>query len=146
MLFMFTGTHNDYHKPSDDEDKINYAGLASITHYAFNLINGVAAETAVPFTKTKIQQTRAVPKYKVTLGIMPSYADTKDGLHVDGVTENRPAAVAGIQQGDIVTKIGDCEIKEVYSYIECLSKIKPGDELPVTIKRGDEEKIVIVKF
>ncbi len=146
VLFMFTGTHEDYHKPSDDEDKINYNGVKLITEYVFNLANTLANEATIPFTKTKIQQGKAVPKYKVTLGIMPSYADSKDGLHIDGVVDNRPASKAGMLAGDVLTKIGKCEIKEVYSYMECLSKINSGDELPVTFKRNGEEKTVMVKF
>ena len=98
------------------------------------------------FTKTKMAQSKAVPKYKVTLGIMPSYADTKDGLHIDGVSENRPAANAGIKSGDILTKIGKCEVKEVYSYMDCLSKVNSGEELPVTVLRDGKEVVMMVKF
>jgi len=146
VLFLFTGTHSDYHKPGDDADKINFTGLKNITQYVFNLANGLAVAENIPFTKTKISQSKAVPKYKVTLGIMPSYADTKDGLHIDGVTEKRPAADAGIEAGDILLKIGTCPVKEVYSYMECLTKINSGDELPVTISREGKEMTMQVKF
>ncbi|MBS1550169.1 MAG: M20/M25/M40 family metallo-hydrolase [Bacteroidetes bacterium] len=146
VLFFFTGTHTDYHKPSDDEDKINYSGVKTITEYVFALANALAAEKEIPFTKTKIQEGKAVPKYKVTLGIMPSYADTKDGLHIDGVVDNRPAALAGIQQGDILKKIGNCEIKEVYTYMDCLSKINAGEEHTVVVIRDGKEIPLKVKF
>lgn len=146
VLFLFTGTHSDYHKPTDDTDKINFTGLKNITSYVFNLANGLAKEQTIPFTKTKISASKAVPKYKVTLGIMPSYADTKDGLHIDGVTEKRPAADAGIQSGDILLKIGKCEVKEVYSYMDCLAKINSGEKLPVLISREGKEIIMEVKF
>lgn len=146
VLFLFTGTHNDYHKPSDDADKINYPGEKVITNYVFNLANALANEKEIPFTKTKVTTTKAVPKYKVTLGIMPSYADSKDGMLIDGVMDNRPAAKAGIEQGDVLTKIGKCEVKEVYSYMDCLAKINSGEEHPVTVKRNGEEKVFNVKF
>ncbi|MBN9337693.1 MAG: M20/M25/M40 family metallo-hydrolase, partial [Chryseobacterium sp.] len=146
VLFFFTGTHNDYHKPSDDADKINYPGEKVITNYVFNLANALANEKEIPFTKTKVTTTKAVPKYKVTLGIMPSYADSKDGMLIDGVMDNRPAAKAGIEQGDVLTKIGKCEVKEVYSYMDCLAKINSGEEHPVTVKRNGEEKVFNVKF
>lgn len=77
---------------------------------------------------------------------MPSYADTKDGLHIDGVTDGRPAAVAGIVSGDILTQIGDCKITEVYSYMECLAKLNAGDERDVTVIRNGEKKVFKVKF
>lgn len=146
VLFLFTGTHNDYHKPTDDSDKINYLGGTLITNYVFDLANALGNEKEIPFTKTAVTATKAVPKYKVSLGIMPNYADSKDGMGIDGVIDNRPAANAGILQGDVLTKIGTCEVKEVYSYMDCLSKIKAGEEHPVTVKRNGEEKVFQVKF
>lgn len=146
VLFLFTGTHSDYHKPTDDTDKINMTGLKNITSYVFNLTNGLASEKNIPFTKTKISASKAVPKYKVTLGIMPSYADTKDGLHIDGVTEKRPASEAGIVAGDILLRIGKCEVKEVYSYMDCLTKVNSGDTVPVTILRDGKEMTMTVTF
>ena len=100
----------------------------------------------IEFTKTKINAEKVVPKYKVSLGIMPDYTDHGDGLHVDGVTENRPAQQAGIQAGDVITKIGDCTIKEVYGYMDCLSKLSVGDEKDVTIMRNGKPITVKVKF
>ena len=146
VLFFFTGTHSDYHKPSDDEDKINYYGVKNCTDYAFRMISELSNEYKIEFTKTKMNAQKTRPKYKVTLGIMPDYTDHGDGLHVDGVTEGRPADAAGIKAGDVITKIGTCDVKEVYTYMECLGKINGGDELPVTFKRNGETKTVNVKF
>ncbi|WP_297984524.1 M20/M25/M40 family metallo-hydrolase [uncultured Chryseobacterium sp.] len=146
VLFMFTGTHADYHKPSDDADKINFEGLKNITNYVFGIANELAETSSVPFTKTKVQQSKAVPKYKVTLGIMPSYADSKDGMIIDGVSENRPAANAGVQAGDVLVGIGKCEVKEVYSYMECLSKQNSGDETTITVRRNGEIKTMPIKL
>ncbi len=146
VLFFFTGTHSDYHKPSDDEEKINYFGVKNCTDYAFRLLSDISNESQIEFTKTKITAQKTRPKYKVTLGVMPDYTDHGDGLHIDGVTEGRPADVAGIKEGDVITKIGTCDIKEVYSYMECLGKINVGDELPVVYVRNGETKTVSVKF
>ncbi|MGB6093003.1 MAG: M20/M25/M40 family metallo-hydrolase [Moheibacter sp.] len=146
VLFLFTGTHEDYHKPSDDEDKINYYGLRFITDYVFNLANAISDAPEVPFTKTKLDAVKEAPKYKVTLGIMPSYADTGIGLKVDGVVDDRPADHAGIQTGDIITKLGDCDVKEVYSYMECLSKFNKGDETTITFIHEGVTKTVNIKF
>jgi S1-C subfamily serine protease len=95
----------------DDEEKINYYGVANIVNYVFRVANELAEKDNIEFTKTKITE-RKMAKYKVTLGIMPDYAEHGDGLHVAGVTEDRPAIKAGIKEGDIITKIGDCEVKE----------------------------------
>ena len=146
VVHFFTGQHDDYHKPSDDEDKINYYGVRNIVDYVFRVSNEIATLDKIEFTKTAMNAGKTVPKYKVTLGIMPDYTDHGDGLHIDGVTENRPAHAAGILEGDILIKIGDCEIKEVYSYMDCLAKLTAGDEKDVTILRAGKPITVKVKF
>lgn len=146
VLNFFTGTHSDYHKPSDDEDKINYTGVKNIVDYVFRIANDVADLDTVAFTKTKNNAGKTRPKYKVTMGIMPDYSEHTDGLHVDGVTDNRPAQKAGLQEGDVITKIGTFDIKDVYGYMEALAKITPGDEMDVIYVRDGETKTTKVKF
>lgn len=146
VLNFFTGTHSDYHKPSDDEDKINYTGVKNIVDYVFRIANDVADLDTVAFTKTKNNAGKTRPKYKVTMGIMPDYSEHTDGLHVDGVTDNRPAQKAGLQEGDVITKIGTFDIKDVYGYMEALAKITPGDEMEVIYVRDGETKTTKVKF
>lgn len=139
VLFFFSGVHTDYHKPSDDEDKINYYGERFIIDYIFRVANELAEKETLPFTKTKVAAGKKAPAYKVTLGIMPSYAESKDGLQIDGVVEGKTADKAGVKSGDILIKIGDCQIKEVYGYMECLSKINSGDEKEIVVIRDGKE-------
>jgi hypothetical protein len=146
VLNFFTGTHIDYHKPSDDEIKINYKGQVEIVNFIFRLINVVSEMNEVPFTKTKTNASKTAPKYKVTLGVMPDYKDYGDGLHIEAVLDNRPAQKAGLKDGDIILKIGDCIIKEVYGYMECLSKIVSGEIKQVLFKRKGIEQTVNVQF
>ena len=146
VMFFFTGTHEDYHKPSDDFDKINYSGERTIVNYVWNIANAIAEEKEIPFQKTKAQTEKVVPAYKVTLGIMPSYADSTEGMKVDGVLDGRPGQKAGLQQGDIITQIGDCQVKEVYTYMECLSKRKEGDTVDLVYLRDGKEIKTKVTF
>ncbi len=77
----------------------------------------------------------------VRLGIMPTYGESKgEGYEIDGVTEDGPAAKAGMKDGDRIYQIGGKKIKNVYDYMEALRKYKPGDEIPVVIIR-DGKKI-----
>lgn len=145
VLFFFTGTHEDYHKPSDDADKINFYGENAITYYVFRVANALAKHDKIPFTKTKLE-TKEVPDFKVTLGIMPSYVESSNGMKVDGVIDNKPADKAGMKTGDIITKIGDCPVKEIYSYMKCLSKLKAGDTRMVKIIRAGKELKLKVTF
>ncbi|MFN8274018.1 MAG: M20/M25/M40 family metallo-hydrolase [Flavobacteriaceae bacterium] len=146
VLNFFTGTHTDYHKPSDDEDKINYYGVKNILEHVFRCANEIANLDAIAFTKTKANTEKIRPKYKVTMGIMPDYSEHPDGMHIDGVTENRPAQKAGLQEGDVITKIGSTIVKDVYSYMEALGKINPGEEVDVTFSRNGTAQTVKVKF
>lgn len=146
VMFFFTGTHEDYHKPSDDTEKINFTGLRTIVNYVRNVTNAISLEDVIPFQETKAQTEKVVPRYKVTLGVMPSYADSTDGMKVDGVMDGRPGQKAGLQQGDIITGIGDCEVKEVYSYMECLSQRNEGDTVELRFKRNGKEHKTKVTF
>lgn len=146
VLFFFSGVHTDYHKPSDDEDKINYYGERMIVDYVYRVANQLAEKDKLTFTKTKVKAGKKAPAYKVTLGIMPSYAEGNGGLLIDGVVEGKTADLAGVLGGDILTKIGDCPVKEVYSYMDCLSKLNPGDEKEITVLREGKEVVLKAKF
>ena len=146
VLNFFTGTHHDYHKPSDDAHLINIRGVHHITEYIQRVVNSLAAEPTIPFTKTANKTSRTAPKYKVTLGIMPDYQDYGDGLHIAGVMDGRTAHNAGIKDGDIITKIGKCPIKEVYSYMDCLATFNAGDETTVDLLRDGKKLTVKIKF
>lgn len=146
VLFFFTGTNEDYHKPSDDADKISFYGLRAVTYYVFHVANQLASIEEIPFTKTKMKSQRKAADYKVTMGILPNYSGNGKGLRVDGIVQGRPADNAGIKQGDVITKIGDCRVKEIYSYMECLSELGSGDTREVTILRDGKELIVNVTF
>jgi hypothetical protein len=146
VLSFFTGSHSDYHKPTDKADKINYPGMVTLNAYIYAVINALDRENSYPFTKTKVKDTKKVPRYKVTLGVMPDYADYGNGLHLDAITEGRPADIAGLKSGDIVMQIGECKIKEVYSYMGCLAKFHKGDTVLITYKRGDQIRTTKLTF
>lgn len=136
VLFFFTGIHHDYHKPSDDADKINYAGMAEITNFIFAATRQLDAQPKPIFTATKQPQMASV-RFKVTLGVLPDYSYTnEDGLRIDGVTEGRPAQKAGLQAGDIITAIGDFHIKGIQSYMEALGKLEAGKRTTVRVLRA----------
>lgn len=139
VLFFFTGLHADYHKPTDDFDKINYNGELLIVKYITQLVERGSKETRLAFTKTKEQQTTTSARFTVSMGIMPDYTFSGNGVKADGVTEGRAAQKAGIQAGDIIIKLGDFIISSIESYMQALSKFKKGDATKVIIKRGNEE-------
>jgi hypothetical protein len=145
VLHFFTGTHEDYHKPTDDADKINYAGIYAVTAFIDSLITQLDDNQKLAFSKTKDESADA-PRFKVTLGVMPDYMFDGNGMRIDGVSEDRPAQKAGLKTGDIVIKMGDIDVTDMMSYMTALSKFETGDTTTVVIKRGTEEFSYSVKF
>ena len=146
VLFFFTGIHHDYHKPSDDADKINYEGELSVLKYAFSIVQVMDTREKPKFTPTK-QSTVGKVRFKVTLGIMPDYSyQDGDGIRVDGVSEDRPAIRAGVKAGDIITQLGSHKILGMQSYMEALSKFKEGDNTTVKVLRDKKEIVLEISF
>jgi hypothetical protein len=139
VLFFFTGLHSDYHKPSDDADKINYVGMLKIIRFIQQMIEADKQEPKLVFTKTREQQTSTSARFSVSMGIMPDYSFSGSGVRVDGVSDNRPAKKAGIQAGDIVKQLGEYKTSSVESYMQALSKFKKGDKTTTIVLRGDKE-------
>jgi aminopeptidase YwaD len=146
VLFLFTGLHYDYHKPTDLADRINYPGEARILTYAERIIATMDKEHIKPaFTATKSKIT-GKSNFKVTLGIMPDYTFSDNGVRVDGVTDGRPAVKAGVKTGDVIVKLGDNAISGMQTYMEALSKFAPGEKTQVTIIRAGKEMTMPVEF
>ena len=149
VLFFFTGTHLDYHKPTDTAEKINYAGTSGVVQYVASIARAVDQNQTRPtYTVAKTTNTGGRMGFNVSLGTIPSYGDSTDGMLVDGVRENSPAQRAGIKAGDKIVRIGSKEIKNVYDYTEALGGLKPDVEVDIAITRGGERlnlKITPVK-
>ena len=139
VLFFFTGLHTDYHKPSDDADKINYVGMSQIVRFIQEMIQNDKTPNKLVFTKTREQQTSTPTRFSVSMGIMPDYSYGGTGVRVDGVSDNRPAKKAGILGGDVVKQLGDYKTSSVEAYMQALSKFKKGDKTTVVVVRGDKE-------
>lgn len=146
VLFFFTGAHSDYHKPSDDADKINYTGELMLMKYIYGVIEKTNDKGKLSFTKTREAQQAGKRSFSVSMGIMPDYTFSGTGVRADGISEGKPAEKAGLKTGDIILQIGDYKITDVQGYMQTLGKFKKGDATKVTVKRGTEEKIFDVTF
>ena len=138
VLHFFSGQHKDYHKPTDDEDKINYQGMEEVIGYVMQMVKKLDAMDKLSFTKTKDDDNENTPKFTVTLGVMPDYTFEGQGMRIDAVTEGKPAANAGLKEGDIVIQMGDLKVTDMMSYMKGLSQFKKGDTTKVKVKRGSE--------
>jgi hypothetical protein len=147
VLFYFTGLHTDYHKPSDDFDKINYVGELYIIKNILSLVeNRDKQNIRLAFTKTREQQTATSARFSVSLGIMPDYTFSGAGVRADGVSDNKPAQKAGLKTGDVIVSLGDYSVTSMESYMQALSKFKKGDKTTVIYVRGAEKLSTTVEF
>jgi hypothetical protein len=146
VLHFFTGAHSDYHKPSDDWEKINLEGEAKVLQLIARIIDKLDAAPKLAFLKTKSKTQTSRSAFKVTLGIMPSYTADADGLKVDGVTDGRPGQKAGIETGDVIIQMGNFPIKDIQQYMDALGKFEKGQTIPVKVKRNNETLDLSVTF
>lgn len=145
VLHFFTGQHEDYHRPSDDADKLNYGGMDAISNYIFEIVTELNDQGKLPFQKTK-NESEDVPSFKVGLGVVPDYLFDGKGMRIDGISEDKPAQKAGLQKGDIVVKLGDSTVVDMMSYMRALASFKVGDKTKVVVERNGQKVEADIQF
>lgn len=145
VLFFFTNSHSDYHKATDDANKINYAGETEIVNYIDRIVEATDNKGKLAFTKTRDVEMRSV-SLPVTLGIMPDYGYTGTGMRIDAVSKGKTAEKIGLQPGDILLQLGDYKFVDVQTYMQALQHFKKGDSTTLRVKRGDKEMELAVQF
>ncbi|NND51929.1 MAG: M28 family peptidase [Flavobacteriaceae bacterium] len=145
VLHFFTGQHEDYHKPGDDSDKLNYEGMDLISDYIYDILTDLDDNGELAFRKTK-NESEDVPRFRVGLGVIPDYLYDGEGMRIDGVSEDKPAQKAGLQKGDIVIQLGDSTIVDMMSYMRALSVFEEGNTTKVIVDRNGERIEAEIKF
>ncbi len=143
VLFAFTGTHRDYHRPSDDTERINFPGMARIADLAELLLLDVIRRPERPaFVKVERQGRRhdlGRAGLSVYLGSIPSYNEDTKGVQLSDVRKDSPAEKAGLKGGDIIVKFGGKPVMTIYDYTESLGRYKPDDQVEVVVQRNGKE-------
>jgi Zn-dependent M28 family amino/carboxypeptidase len=146
VLFFFTNQHEDYHRVTDDAEKINVKDEARILRFISELVSEIANDdSTLHFTKAESQQP-AVRGFRVAVGTVPDYAAEVEGMKLSGVRQGSPAEKAGLRGGDIIIKFGKFDIKNIYDYTYALGEFAPGENVPVIVKRGNQNVTLIVKL
>ena len=146
VLFLFTGSHSDYHKATDDWEKINYTGQEEIVRWVYRLIEATDTKGKLPFNKTREPQMGRSSGFSVSLGVIPDYGYTGTGMRIDGVSPGKLAEKIGLQAGDVLLQLGEYSFVDVSAYMQSLSKFKKGDKTTLRYKRGAEERKAEVQF
>ena len=136
VLFFFTGTHEDYHKPTDTAERINYDGLAAVAEFVRRLLSDLQASDRRPtFAVAKAEASARSTGFTVSLGTLPSYAESTDGMKLDAVRAGSPAEAAGLRAGDKIVKLAGRDVRNVYDYTQALSAMKAGETYEVEVLR-----------
>ncbi|MDZ7766867.1 MAG: M28 family peptidase [Melioribacteraceae bacterium] len=142
VLFFFSGVHEDYHKPSDDWDKINYDAQQNILNFVYDMLMNInELEERPDFIKVEREAPKGGGGYaKVYVGTIPEFGWDGDGFKLGGVSEGGPAQKAGLQGGDIMVKFGEKTVANIYDFMYAMNEHKPGDVVQVIVLRDGEEK------
>ena len=142
VLFFFTGTHPDYHRPSDTFDKIALTDMTRVVQMVADIAERVANDPKRPeFTEMAAERSEGARPMRrgASLGIMPEYSADVTGVPVGGLRPGGPAEKAGIRVGDVVVRIGDKSVRNIEEYMAALADRKPGEKVEVTVRRGGSE-------
>lgn len=140
VLFFFTGTHGDYHRPTDDADKINSLGQEAILKYVYSVISEIDNNSERPdYINVPRKEGGVTGGWKVYVGTIPDFAYSGEGLKITGVNEASPAKKAGLQSADIIVKFGKKKIANIYDFVYALREYVVGDVVDVIVIRDNKE-------
>jgi C-terminal processing protease CtpA/Prc len=148
VLHFFTNVHDDYHKATDDADKVNAIGIARVVSLAERVTRAIADR---PQPLTFVRAVAAAPTMSTRqntsayLGSIPDMGATDvTGVRLTGVRAESPADKAGLKAGDVIVEFAGKPVKDLYAYTDALYAQKPGDTVDVVVLRGAERVTVKV--
>jgi aminopeptidase YwaD len=148
VLHFYTGAHEDYHKPTDTQEKLNLEGIELIKRYIMSLVIATDDLPKLSFQQTDSEDEghRRSPSFSVTMGVIPDYTGNNRGMRLDGVTSGKPADKAGLKTGDVLIRIGEFPITDVQSYMQALATFRKGQKVPATYLRNGKERTTEIVF
>ncbi len=141
VLFLFTGAHSDYHKPSDTWEKINAQGMETVVTFAGRLLERVAAATPPPaYVKLAPPPSRGSAGYGPFFGVVPDFGEAeRPGVRLTGVRPGSPADKAGVRPGDLIIRFAGVEVKTLEDLTFALRSHRSGDKVEVILFRDGKE-------
>jgi hypothetical protein len=145
VLFFFTGTHSDYHSPTDDYEKINAEGEAKVLNMVYDIamdIDGMKSKPDFIKVTSTSNENRSMGNVKVYVGTIPDYSANVEGMQLAGVKEGSPAEKGGLMAEDIIIKFGNKDVKNIYDYMYAMGEFKPGEEAEITVLRKNQTVVL----
>lgn len=150
VLHFFTNIHDDYHKATDDAEKVNAGGIARIVMLAERIVRDVADRPApITFVRAPARPSRMGPASRegarAYLGSVPDMGATGvEGLRISGVQPGSPAETGGLKAGDVVVELGGKTVKDLYQYTDALYANRPGDTITIVVLRDGQRVTLTV--
>ncbi|MDZ7807404.1 MAG: M28 family peptidase [Gracilimonas sp.] len=143
VLHYFTDTHADYHRPSDDAEWINAEGQAKLLNHVVRVVQTLDTldKADLQFVEAPGEQRQSMRMDGPTLGVLPDYGYDGEGFRITGVSGGGSAQEGGLKGGDVIIKIGEMAIDDIYAYMGALNELETGTTIPVTIIRDGEEMV-----
>jgi len=141
VLALFTGSHEEYHRPADKADTLDYAGLERVTQFAAGLVRDLVAAPERPdYLKVERSERSGSSResLRAYLGTIPDYATEVSGVKLSGARGGSPADKAGIQTGDIIVEFAGQKIANIYDYTYAIDAVKIGQPVKLVVLRGGE--------
>jgi len=140
VLFFFTGVHSDYHKPSDDIEKINCEGEKEILDFVYAIAYDINSMEVKPdFISVPRKEMGSSSGWRAYVGTVPDFGSNEEGYKISAITEGSPAAKGGMLAGDLMIRFGGKSVANIYDYTAALQELGPGDEVEVVVKRNNQE-------
>ena len=144
VLHLFTDLHEDYHRTTDDWQKVNYDGLKRVADFSLGLVTALANRTKpltflelpAPVVSQTAAPTSGTPGYGAYLGTVPDMTGAPGGVRLVGVRAGSPAEKAGLRGDDIITRIGGTETPDLQAMTDVLRSHKPGEVVEIMVRRG----------
>ncbi|MDX1587212.1 MAG: M28 family peptidase, partial [Balneolaceae bacterium] len=148
VLHYFTDTHADYHRPSDDAEYINADGQDKILEHVKRVIRALDSlnNEELAYTEAPVTQNRDVTMSGVTMGVTPDYGYSGKGMRITGVSGGGPADRAGLKSGDVILKLANTDLNDIYAYMKVLNTLEEGQETSVTVLREGQERTFDIRF
>ena len=140
VLHLFTGSHRDYHRPSDTADKINYEGMARLAALVADIVRELAAAPERPaYVEVASKMFARGGGDRPYFGSIPDFGKPGGGYAISGVAKDSPAAQGGLKGGDLIVRIGGSAVTGLEDFDSALRKHKGGETVPVVVKREGQE-------
>ncbi|PHR97638.1 MAG: aminopeptidase [Blastopirellula sp.] len=140
VLHFFTGTHTDYHRPSDDAQKVNYPGIVRIVDTISAAVLAVnVTEKRLEYVSVESKAPQRPSGSRPYFGSIPDFSQVGEGYALQGVSKNSPSEKAGLKAGDVIIKLGDSKIASLADFDGALRQYKAGEKVKVTVRRDNRE-------